>query len=125
MTVWLLLLMTFSVGLSAIAQTLFKMGVSQVVLTPEMSLVTKAASMLLSPYVMGGLSLYALGTIFWLFALKALDLSAAYPFVALSFIFVTFSSFAVLGEPLSASRLLGTALVIAGLVVVFVGEIRS
>ncbi|MBO6899319.1 MAG: EamA family transporter [Shimia sp.] len=124
MTAWLVLLMSFSVGLSAMAQTLFKFGVSQVQFTPQMSLISKAASMLLSPYVLTGIGLYALGTVAWLFALKKLDLSAAYPFVALSFILVAFLSFAVLGEPPSKTRLLGTSFIVLGLVFIFAGEIR-
>ncbi|MBO9478153.1 EamA family transporter [Shimia sp. R11_0] len=123
MNLWLLLLMTFSVALSAVAQTLFKLGVSQISFAPQMSFWGKAASLVFSPYVLAGLSLYALGTVFWLFALKALDLSVAYPFVALSFIFVAVLSFAFLGEPLSVTRLIGTALIVSGLVVMFVGEV--
>ena len=106
-----------SVSLSALAQTAFKFGVSRVAVTPEMGVIQKALGFLLSPYVIGGLALYGVGTVLWLFALRQLDLSLAYPFVAMSFIMVMLSGIVFLGEPLQASRVIGMALIVAGLLV--------
>ena len=110
-------LVFISVSISALAQTAFKLGVSRVAVTPEMSMIQKALGFLMSPYVIGGLALYGVGTVLWLFALKQLDLSLAYPFVAMSFIMVMLSGIVFLGEPLQASRVIGMALIIAGLLV--------
>ena len=52
-----------SVSLSALAQTAFKLGVSRVAVTPDMSVIQKALGFLLSPYVIGGLALSAVLTL--------------------------------------------------------------
>lgn len=110
-------LVFISVSISALAQTAFKIGVSRVPITPDMGVLQKAAGFLLSSYVIGGLVLYGIGTVLWLFALKQLDLSLAYPFVAMSFVMVMLSGMILLGEPFQTSRVVGIALIIAGLLV--------
>ncbi len=106
-----------SVSLSALAQTVFKIGVSRVEVASSASLLSKAIAFVFSPYVLLGLSLYAVGTVLWLFALRQLDLSLAYPFVAMSFVMVTASGVFFLGETVSVTRLVGLCFVILGLIV--------
>lgn len=106
-----------SVSLSAVAQTAFKMGVGQAQGAPDAALWVKVAGMLFSPLVLIGLALYGVGTVFWLFALRQLDLSLAYPFVAMSFVMVAGSGMLFLGEPVQPTRLLGIGLIILGLLV--------
>ena len=65
-----------SVSLSALGQTAFKIGVGRGS-APDASVLVKTLDMLLSPMVMLGLALYGVGTVFWLFALRQLDLSLA------------------------------------------------
>ncbi len=107
-----------SVSLSALAQTSFKIGVERVRWGADASILGKSLAMLLSPYVIGGLALYGVGTILWLFALRQLELSVAYPFVAMSFVMVLASGVFFLGEPLSAGRIIGVCLIVSGLVVI-------
>lgn len=111
------LLVLISVSLSAVAQTAFKLGVSRVELAEGAALWVKALSFLLSPLVLSGLALYGVGTVLWLFALRQMDLSLAYPFVAMSFVMVAGSGILFLGEPVSPTRLTGLALIILGLLV--------
>lgn len=106
-----------SVSLSALAQTAFKYGVSRVDLPEAANLVEKAIAFLFSPFVLLGLALYGVGTVLWLFALRQLDLSLAYPFVAMSFVMVALSGIALLGEPVNAGRLIGLGLIVLGLLV--------
>lgn len=68
--------------------------------------------------LVGGLLLYAIGTVVWLLALAKLPLSRVYPFTMLTFVVVYIASFALLREPITAPVLLGAALVLAGLVVI-------
>ena len=49
-------------------------------------------------------------------ALTRLELSFAYPFIALSFVFVIVASAVFFGEPLTATKVAGVGLVFAGLV---------
>ena len=117
MTVSGFLLIVFSVTLSAIAQTFFKYGVSGVSIASESSLVMKVWILLTTPFVLIGLGCYGVGTIIWLFALKHIDLSLAYPFVGLSFIMVFVFGVFFLDEAFSVHRLIGTCIVIAGILV--------
>ena len=117
MTLPAFVLVFISVSLSATAQTSFKYGLSKLVINPDASLLIKAASMLFSPFVLGGLALYGVGTVLWLFALKQLDLSLVYPFVAISFVLVFLSGILILGEPVSVAKVAGLLLIVTGLVV--------
>lgn len=111
------LLVFTSVSLSALGQTAFKVGVGRSVSAPDASLWIKTLGMVMSPMVLLGLALYGVGTVFWLFALRQLDLSLAYPFVAMSFVMVAGSGMLFLGEPVQLSRLIGLGLIIIGLLV--------
>ena len=106
-----------SVSLSAIAQTSFKMGVVRAQTGVDAAIWAKAFAMLFSPMVLLGLALYGVGTLLWLFALRQLDLSLAYPFVAMSFVMVAGSGMLFLGEPVQPTRLIGIGLIIVGLLV--------
>lgn len=104
-----------SVSLSAVAQMSFKHGVTQVHVNPDMHVVYKAWLFLTSPFVFIGLALYGVGTVLWLFALKQMDLSLAYPFVGMSFIMVFAFGVMFLGEPFNVSRLVGTIIIAVGI----------
>jgi multidrug transporter EmrE-like cation transporter len=110
-------LVCVSVSLSAAAQTAFKMGVGRAQSASDAAIWFKAWAMLLSPLVLLGLALYGVGTVLWLFALRQLDLSLAYPFVAMSFVMVAISGMVFLGEPVQPSRLVGLGLIVLGLLV--------
>lgn len=104
-----------SVSLSAIAQLSFKHGVTNVDLTPYNHIIVKSWMLFTSPFVFLGLCLYGVGTILWLFALKQMDLSLAYPFVGMSFIMVFLMGVFLLGEPFNINRLIGTIIIIIGI----------
>ncbi|BAI60312.1 conserved hypothetical protein [Methanocella paludicola SANAE] len=72
---------------------------------------------LFNVYIIVGLILYAIGSVFWIIALSKADLSYVYPFIALTFIVVYAFSILVLKEPFHAGRMIGTAIIIIGLCV--------
>lgn len=106
-----------SVSLSAVAQTAFKIGVGRAQTTIDTALWFKAMALVFSPMVLLGLALYGVGTVLWLFALRQLDLSLAYPFVAMSFVMVAGSGMLFLGEPIQPTRLIGLGLIVLGLLI--------
>lgn len=110
------LIVLVSVSLSAIAQVCFKYGVSGVSLASDSHLIEKAWNLFTTPFVFLGLFLYGIGTVLWLFALKQIDLSLAYPFVGLSFIMVFLFGVFLLDEPFNLNRLMGTLIIIAGII---------
>ena len=67
-----------------------------------------------TPYVFGGFVLYGLSSLIYLNVLSRLDLSNAYPFVALSFVIVTVLSWYLFDETLPMLRIIGLALILAG-----------
>jgi multidrug transporter EmrE-like cation transporter len=117
----MLLLILFSVGLSGLAQVAFKLGVS----AEPVRLAFADGSMLqilrafaLSPGVLIGLGMYGVGAVAWLSVLARTPLSLAYPFVGLSFIITALAGYWLFHETPVPARLIGTALVIAGVVLV-------
>lgn len=109
-----------SVLISALAQISLKQGMSSSTVSAALgqgtaSTITAIAT---NPYVIGGLSLYALGAVLWLFVLSRVDVSVAYPFVAFGFIITMGLAIVLLGEPLQPLRVAGTLLVVAGAVLI-------
>jgi drug/metabolite transporter (DMT)-like permease len=93
----------------ACGQVLFKLTARS--LQSGASLLTAA----LSPYLLCGIALYGAMTLTWIWLLTKLELSRAYPFMALSFVFVPLLSVLILGEHISPKYWLGIALIICGL----------
>lgn len=65
--------------------------------------------------IAGGLALYALGTVLWIYALARERLTVVYAFSALTFALVYLGGTLLLGESISARGAAGVALVLAGL----------
>ncbi len=72
-----------------------------------------------SPYVLGGLVVYGFATVLWLFILSRVELSLAYPIQSLAYIIAVFGAYWLFNEPLSAAKIIGCLLILAG--VVFIG----
>lgn len=56
-----------------------------------------------------------LGSFTWVAALTKFDLSFAYPFMSLSFVFVLFLGYFLFQEPLTWQKLIGSLLIMAGI----------
>jgi multidrug transporter EmrE-like cation transporter len=74
----------------------------------------------LNPPIFGGLVLYGLGTVLWIWALASRPLVQVYAFTALSFVLVYVASVALLREPLPLSAIFGVGLVLLGLYLIAV-----
>jgi len=69
-------------------------------------------------YVLAGVSLYVFGMIVWLAVLINIDVSKAYPFVGLGFIFTMLLAYFILGEQISLIRVIGVVQIIIGVILV-------
>lgn len=117
----LLSLILASVACSSAAQLLLKLGMVNAAYaraSAQNDWAAMAAAALLNPLVIGGLSLYFLGALVWLMVLAKADLSYAYPFVGLGFIFSMTLGYFVLHEAVTPQRLAGTLLIALGAVLV-------
>lgn len=73
---------------------------------------------LLRPWVISALAAAFLASLCWMVAMSRLELSRAYPFMALNFLLVGALAIPLFGESLTRGKLVGITLVILGLVVV-------
>ncbi|MEW6003331.1 MAG: EamA family transporter [Nitrospirota bacterium] len=77
-------------------------------------LVSTYSRILLSHWVILGISTYISSLFLWLYALSKVDLSFAYPFLAVSYVFVILFSWAFLGETIPILRLIGVLIICFG-----------
>jgi len=112
-------LIIISVAFSSIAQLLLKIGMSQPIVNTALTTgdpLGISLSIAKNVWIVGGLSLYFLGALFWLFVLAKVEVSYAYPFVGLGFIFTLVLGKVFLGDHISISRIIGSIFVIIGLI---------
>lgn len=74
-------------------------------------------SLILNPWVLSGLLGGFFAFLCWLGALTKFELSYAYPFMSLAFVFVLVLSVGLFHEPLTAAKIIGVLLIIAGIIV--------
>lgn len=102
----------FTVFLSACAQLLLKLGVSK---AGDMDgSIASVFKILFSPGVFFGICIYGFSVLIWLWVLSRVELSLAYPFVGLSFIFTLAFGYFILGESINGWRIFGTLMIAAG-----------
>ena len=94
--------------------------VSFKVVSTRMSAVDAGAlrSIVLDPYFLAAMIIYAIATFSWILVLRSVPLSMAYSFMALGFLFVPILSSVLFNEMLTLRYFLGTALIMVGLTVI-------
>jgi len=107
-----------TVSLSAVAQIAFKVGVSSLRVAQPYGVTSVALAAMASPFIWVGLIIYAVSLVAWLWVLSHVEVSAAYPFVGISFVLTAIMGAAFLHENVSALRITGTLLVIFGCVLI-------
>ncbi|WP_211654974.1 EamA family transporter [Planococcus alpniumensis] len=75
--------------------------------------------LMLSPYIVTGLTMYGFATVLWLFILTRVPLSVAYPIQSLAYVFAVFGAYFIFNEPLSMMKILGVLMIMIG--VSFIG----
>lgn len=121
MTSQVLIFVLISVTLSSSAQLAMKFGMSRPAIQAALAGNDTGATIwavATSLGVIGGLTLYGLSMLFWLWILSKIDVSQAYPFVSLGFLVIMIFAHLFLGESLGAQRVVGTLFVLAGVFLV-------
>lgn len=115
------ILLLFSALTACTGQVLFKKGMlvlGEQSFSSGLSAALKTiVQMVFSPVIFIGLVFYCISTIIWLIALSRMPLNHAYPFTALTFIFVMASSWLVFSETLPMNRIIGGLIVCVGIIV--------
>ena len=102
-------LLLAGVLLNAAAQLLLKAG------TNAMPLGLRLAA---EPHILGGLGCYAVSVVVWVIALSRVPVSVAYPMLSIGYVVNAIAAWQLLGESLSALRLAGIGVIIAGVFMV-------
>lgn len=74
-------------------------------------------SLLTNPWVISGVFATLMAGIAWMLAMTRFEVSYAYPFVGLSFILIMILSALIFGETIGVYKVVGTMLVVAGVII--------
>lgn len=110
-------LIIVSVVLSAVAQILLKSGMRSGAVQNALSknfTIETPFSVISNLSVLGGLFVYFTSALLWLLVLAKVDVSLAYPFVALGFVLTAVAGHLLFGEVITVQRTAGIVLVCAG-----------
>lgn len=101
-----------SVILNAVAQLFLKQG-AQVLNQPNIfeNILSK---ILLNPYIISGLSCYAVSILLWIYALSKVDVSVAYPMISIGFIINVIAAWYLFNEPINSIKIAGIFFIILG-----------
>lgn len=116
-----LFLILASVSMGVSGQICLKAGMDRVGVLSASSIgsgIQAAFRVLTTPLVFVGLAFYALGAVFWLMVLAELDLSLAYPMLALTYVLIPLAAQFILGEQVPALRWVGIGIIFIGVAVV-------
>ena len=70
----------------------------------------------LNPYIVFGYACLVLRGIVWVFILRRVELSVAYPFLSTSFVIILIFSYYLFGEQIPPLKVIGTFFIIAGVI---------
>ena len=117
-----MVLILVAVLLGVVGQLLLKMGITQVGTLAFGSDLAGLIQLGLRVFgnlkVLGGFAVYGLSSLFWIVVLSKVDLSLAYPMLALNYVLVPLTAWLFLGEQVPTLRWLGSGVVIIGVVII-------
>ena len=113
-----LILIIISVALNALAQLFLKIGMKKIghfeFSLPNFWSIGLRVS--LEPYILGGIFFYIFSIFLWLLVLSRTEVSFAYPFLSLGYIFIAIMSYFFLSESIGLSRIIGICLICLGVI---------
>jgi len=120
MKIFDLLAIFVSVSLAVVGQLLLKIGMLRMgrFSLNISTIVQQYTRVLLNPFIIAGIIGFALSMLVWLYVLSRLELSVAYPFVALNYVLILFASHFLLKETITPLKIMGVAVVVIGIYLV-------
>ena len=98
-----------------VGQTLSKYGAEEI----------KKTDTIVNVYIIAGYTMLLLRGFIWIFILKKVKLSFAYPLMSVTFILILAISYFMFDEDITFNNLLGSCLIIGGVIVIGLGEINA
>lgn len=113
-------LILISVSFTVVAQLLLKLGMSTDAAKTSLNDGALAAFIYISTnaYILCGMIAYGMSMLLWLGVLSRVDVSRAYPFVGLGIIGTMILAYYFFSEPLTVPKIVGTILIVTGIVFV-------
>lgn len=113
MSIILVIIIAVTIGVAG--QLFIKIGINSITnLDFCTQFLTSFYRIFFAPFVIIGILIYFSSTFFWLYAISKVDLSFAYPFLALSYVLIVFASQCFLGENVSFLRWVGVCVICFG-----------
>jgi uncharacterized membrane protein len=92
---------------------------------PSASLQGRILAYLFQPWLVEGLALYALASLFWMLAVAQKDVSFLYPLTSVNYVLVVTGSLIIFHEVISPRRWMGVAFIVLGVVLLNRSEERG
>jgi len=110
---WTILIVMFATVIGALGALLFKKASSTISISPR--------KLFHNHYLREGILMYAISTVIFIPALKAGELSVLYPFVALTYVWVSLLSIKYLGEKMNKMKWFGILFILIGVSLIGIG----
>jgi len=108
------ILALISIMLGSVGQFILKLGAGEIRTGQDLGTLIMS---FINLKIIVAVSCFALSMVLWVFVLRKMELSIAYPMVSLGYVFVMLLSYFFLQEQLFFTKILGTGLIVAGVVV--------
>ena len=117
-----LALLFVAISLGALGQVLLKSGLRELGERPPPLVALR--SIFTNRLVFSGFACYGLSSLLYIVALSRLDLSYAYPMIAISYVMVAVLAWRFLNEPIPALRVVGLVVVMVGVTILAFSHAR-
>jgi drug/metabolite transporter (DMT)-like permease len=107
-----------SIALGAVGQLMFKAAARGLPPFSELGLLKLLLAMFTTPMILGGFACFFISSVLWIVAIRNVNLSVAYPMVALSYIIIFAGSAALFHEPVGWRHWAGAALIVGGILLI-------
>lgn len=113
-------LVLFGVLLNAAAQLLLKAGTNAIghFEFSAANLAPIGWKVATQPYILGGLTCYAVSVVVWIIALSRVEVSIAYPMLSIGYVVNAVAAYLLFGEAVGVQRLVGIGIIIIGVYIV-------
>jgi len=111
------ILATLSSILITLGQVLWKIAIDKNggLINPSFTLRENFLTIFLSPYMLSGLVIYSIATLFWMYLLGKYQYSYIYPMMSITYIFSFFFAIFLFGETVSLQKWIGIFVIISGI----------
>jgi len=112
-------LIAINTTLTVLGQYILKIGINKIGDFGQYSLFDFVVKIFTNLHVLGGLSIFGIAVVTWMALLSKVDLSFAYPTLALGYVLIFLISYFFLGESINIYRIIGMFLIIGGIIFIF------